>query len=255
MKSLFEKYFIDPIIHREGYNIINTFVYSLIFVFFAAITFEFLKKLKIKVDWKLAFSITPFVLSSVIIRVLKDAEIVFGYIFVTPNIWFIAFIFIMLNLFISVFIEKKFKIPYYKIMFISGYIIFSSLLGLIQINNLIALFYVLPFLLFLSLLLFFIKNSIENKIVLGLQTFDSIITAVSIQWFGYEEQHVLPRLIIQVSGTPFSFIIVKFFVIYFSLKIIDKYEDKEIGRFLKLLIAILGLSTGMRDFLRLIWGV
>ncbi|MEM5799661.1 MAG: DUF63 family protein [Candidatus Aenigmatarchaeota archaeon] len=255
MKGFFEKYFINPIIHREGYNIINTFTYSLIFVFFAALTFNFLKKLKIKVDWRLAFSISPFILSSIIIRVLRDAEIVSGYIFVTPNIWLLTFIFIILNLSIFVFIEKKFKIPYYKIMFISGYIIFSMLLGLIQINNLRAVFFVLPFLLSLFLILFFIKNSVENKIVLGLQTFDSIITAVSIQWFSYEEQHVLPRLIIHISGTPFSFTIVKFFVIYFSLKIIDKYEDKEMGKFLKLLIAVLGISTGMRDFLRLIWGI
>jgi len=99
------------------------------------------------------------------------------------------------------------------------------------------------------------KDSIENKIVLGLQTFDSIVTAVSLQWFNYEEQHVLPRLIIEAARTPFSFVLVKFFAIYASLKIIDMYEDKELGNFVKMLIAILGISTGLRDFLRLIWGV
>ncbi|MEM4368349.1 MAG: DUF63 family protein, partial [Candidatus Anstonellales archaeon] len=236
------------------YNLVNTFTYSFIFILISLLTFKILKKFKIKIDIKLVIAILPFIFSFIILRVLKDADILKSYIFVTPNIWFLSFFCIMISLFLFIFFEKKTQIPYYKSMFITGFIIFSFLLGTIQIKNIFAVFYIIPFVIFLVLILLIIRDSLENKIILGVQTFDSIVTAVSIKWFGYEEQHVLPRFIIEKTGTPFSFILVKFFVIYFSLKVLDK-QDAELNNFIKILIGIVGVATGMRDLLRLLWFV
>ncbi|MBU5687958.1 MAG: DUF63 family protein [Candidatus Aenigmarchaeota archaeon] len=255
MSSFFEKYFVEPIIQKEGYNIVNTLFYSFIFILFAFLTFELLKKLKVKINRELFLAITPFILSFIVLRVLKDAGILTSYVFVTPNIWLLSFFSIIIFLSLSILVERKFKIPYYKMMFITGFIILSFLLGMIQIKNILAIIYIIPFLFVLILLLTLIKDSVENKFTLGIQIFDSIVTAVSINWFGYEEQHVLPRIIIEKTGTPFSFIFVKFFVVYISLKIIDQHEDKQLSNFIKLLIAILGLATGLRDLLRLLWYV
>jgi len=253
--SFFEKYFIRPIMEREGFNIVNTTVYALLFLLFATLSYNLLKRLKIKTDFFLSLSIAPFVLSAATIRVLKDANILKSYIFVTPIIWLLSFFIIIFLLTISYFLQLKLKIPYYKFMFLFGFTIFSFLLGTIKIYNLTALLYIIAFIIPLMLLLLILKTSKENKIVLGIQTFDSIVTAISITWFGYEEQHVLPRWIIQTTGTAFSFIIVKFLTVYICLLILDKYEDKDFSNFIKLLIAILGLSTGTRDFLRLLWSV
>jgi uncharacterized membrane protein len=253
--SFFEKYFVRPILQREGFNIVNTTAYALLFLAFSFLSYNLLKRLKIKIDLFLALSITPFILSAAIIRVLRDANILEGYLFVTPIIWLLFFFIITSFLILSRLLQERLKIPYYKFMFISGFAVFSFLLGMIRINNPIALLYITIFLLPLMFLLFILKMSKENKAVLGIQTFDSIVTAVSINWFGYEEQHVLPRWIIEISGTAFSFIIVKFLAVYACLLILDKQEDKQFSNFIKLLIAILGLSTGARDLLRLLWYV
>lgn len=253
--DFFKKYFINPIIYKEGYNIINTSAYALLFLLLSLFSYKILKKNKIKIDFNLAVAITPFILSAIIIRVLNDANMIKGHVFVTPNIWILSLFVIISIIALSRLFEKTFRIPYHKIMFIFGFCIFSFLLGLIQINNYTALFYTALFLLPLIFIIFILKTSTENKFVLGIQTFDSIVTAVSITWFGYVEQHVLPRLIISSTGTAFSFVFVKFLVVYVSLLILDKCEDRDFAKFIKLLIAILGISTGGRDFLRLLWGV
>jgi len=253
--SFFEEYFVNPIVHREGYNIINTTAYAILFLLFSMLAYKILKKLKIKTDFTLAVAITPFILSAIIIRVLNDAGIIKGYIFVTPNIWILSFFIIISIIAISHIIQKKFNVPYYKTMFVFGFSIFSFLLGTIKINNAIALIYIVALLPPLIFMLLALKTSTENRVVLGIQTFDSIVTAVSIEWFGYVEQHVVPRVIINFTGTAFSFVLVKFLVVYISLMIIDKNDDEDFNKFIKLLIAILGLSTGGRDLLRLLWGV
>ncbi len=255
LEDFIKKYFLNPIIYKEGYNFVNTLFYSIIFVLFALFSYNLLKKLKIKINLGLILSIIPFILSAIIIRVLRDANITKGIIFVTPFIWFFSFILIISTILLSYLIQKKTGVPYYKIMFLIGFLMFSVFLPFIKINNVKALLYVFSFTFLLIIILILLKESIENKLVLGLQTFDSIVTAVSIEWFGYIEQHVLPRLIIEKTGTAFSFIFIKFILTYICLKLLDNQEDKEFSNFLKLLIAILGLATGGRDLLRLLWGI
>lgn len=255
LTQFIEEYFINPMKYGEGYNLVNTLVYSFIFIIFAVLTFEIFKRMKIKVDFKLCLAITPFILSFIVLRVLRDAEIVKGYVFMTPFIWLISFLFIISYLLLSKFLENKYGLPFHKFMFISGFILFSFLIGFLNVKNLKAFVYMLPFLIITTIILLKLKETTENKIVLGLHVFDSITTAVSLKWFGYVEQHVLPKLIISITKTPFSFIFVKFLIVYFSLKLIDKNQDREFSNFIKMLIAILGLATGGRSFLRLICGV
>lgn len=255
-EGFFQEYFIKPIIQREGYNIVNTFAYAILFIVLSYLTFNFLKSLKIKIDFFLALAISPYILSGVIIRVINDAGIIKGYIFVTPNIWLLFFTIILLSIIISYIIQQKFKIPYFKTMFLFGFTIFSFLSSMIKINNMLALVYFLLFFVPIMVLIYLIKFPPENKIVLSFQALDSIVTAIAITWFGYTEQHVLPRMLIEKTNTAFSFVIVKIAAIYFALKMLDEYEkDKEFNFYIKMLIAILGLSTGLRSLLRLLYGV
>ena len=239
-----------------GYNTVNTLVYALLFVFCTYLIFKFLKKMKIGIDRMLILSITPWIVFGILLRILEDMGMLTGYLFVTPNIW-LLFVFVIISLLgISKFIEKKYGIPYFKIMFISGVILSGLVLGMLTIKNFLGLGYVLlwfiPWVIFFS----FVKWSIGNKIVSLLQLFDATATFVSLQYFDYFEQHVLPRVIIESTGTPFSFVIVKLVVIVTALKILDKYpDDKEFTNYLKIIIGILGFATGLRDLLRLISGV
>lgn len=254
LQDLFYKYFIQPMITGSGYNVVNTLAYSLIFIIISVFVFKILEKLKIKIDTRLVLAILPFVLLGCLIRVLEDANMLEGFIFMTPGIWFLFLGVIIISLFSSIFIERKFKIPYYKIIFIIGFILVAPLLGIIQYKNFTGFFYVFLWFLPIPVILKFIKWTIENKILTAIHGFDSIVTFVSINYFGYEELHVLPKFIINLTGTPFSFVILKLFVVISVLIFIDKYsKDEELKKFIKLLIGILGFAPGTRDFLRLLW--
>jgi len=139
-------------------------------------------------------------------------------------------------------------------MFVIGLILVAPILGILQYNNLLGLAYV--FLWFIPWIIGFkiIPWLVENKIVTSIHMFDATTTFVSLTYFGYYEQHVLPNYVINLFGTPLSFVILKFIVIVLILLGIDKFsDDKEFNNYLKLIIAILGASTGLRDLLRLLY--
>ncbi len=253
-QDFFNKYFIEPIITGTGYNPVNTAVYAMLFILVAYGTFLAFQKLKIKVDKNLISAILPFILFGISIRVFEDAGIVSGFWFVTPGIWILFFPVIFSILFFSYFIQKRTKIPYYKLMAAFGLTLFIPTLFVIQYKNLLGAGYVLLFFTPIVVALKLIKWSLENKILLGIHGFDAIVTFVAVEFFGYRELHFLPNLVIRLTGTAFSFIILKLVVVAGVLILIDKYtDDKEFRNFLKLAIGILGFVPGIRDFLSLIW--
>jgi uncharacterized membrane protein len=94
-----------------------------------------------------------------------------------------------------------------------------------------------------------------NSSLLSAHMLDSSATFVSVMFFGYYEQHPVPRLFIEAIG-PWTFFILKLAVLLPSLYIIDRYaEDGEFKNFLKIVILILGLAPGLRDMIRLAAGV
>jgi len=249
LSDLFYKYFSES---GYGYNIVNTTVYSLILVIFVYLIFKILKKLKIRIDKNLALAISPFVLFGSSMRVLEDSEILRGSIFVTPGIYFLVFGITFFTLLISVFIQRKRGIPYFKPMFIVGLILSAFSLGNLQYKNYSGFAYIIVYFAPWVVLLKLIPWLKENKIVTAVHMFDANSTFVSLQYFNYYEQHVLPRYFINLSGTPFSFVIIKFLAVVSILFLIDRYShDKEFNNYIKLIIGILGAATGTRDFLRL----
>jgi uncharacterized membrane protein len=172
---------------------------------------------------------------------------------VTPNIWLLFTFIISLLWILTRFIQKKTGIPYYKIMAITGIVLIGPLLGLMQFPNFLGLFYFIIYFIPWIILLHFIKWTAENKIVTLLHLLDGTTTFVSLEYFSYFEQHVLPRAIIDLFGFTYSFVIVKFFVIIFVLRMFDKYsDDKEFTNYLKVVIGLLGFATGLRSLLRLV---
>jgi len=237
-----------------GYTPISTTVFGIMLIFFVYLVFKILKKLNVGMDRRLGIAISPFVLMGSSMRVLKDSGFLKGCLYQTPGIYFLIFGITFSLLLVSLALQRKWKIPYYKLMFIIGLILVTPILTILEYNNLLGLVYVflwfIPWIIGLKI----IPWLLENKIVTGLHLFDATTTFVSLSYFSYYEQHVLPNYLISLFWTPFSFVIIKFIVIVLILLGIDKFsEDKEFNNYIKLIIAILGASTGLRDFLRLLY--
>lgn len=244
-------YFLTP--EATGYTVSKTLVYAIILIAAVYIVFELLKKLKIRIDRKLAIGIAPFVVLGGMLRVLEDSSIVSSYWLVTPGIYLSIFLLTFATLLISLFVEKKKNIPYYKILFGVGLSLVAINLFYIKFVNYYGALLVLLFLLPWILIFWFVKKwSLTNRLVTLTQMFDATTTYVAVNYFGYFEQHVVPTYFINLFG-PISFVFLKLVVVVGILVLIDKFsDDRQFSNWLKLCIAILGGATGTRDFVRLV---
>lgn len=247
------QYYINPMVLNQGYNFINTLTYALLVVLATYLTFKFLERMRVKVNKNFIVSITILVVLGTTVRLLEEAGIFTSYFLVTPLIWIETFAFVFIIFLISRNIEKKFGIPYYKTLSVVGFILLVIPLTLILTKleqftgMLISLGLLVPF----AITFFFVKWKPENKFVSMAHIFDASATFTAIQFFGFTELHVVPRLLIGTFN-PVSFIIVKVLVVIGVLLAIDKYsDDKNFNNFLKLVIAIIGLAPALRDFFML----
>jgi uncharacterized membrane protein len=245
--DFFYSYFVFP-----GYNIVNTTVYAILFVLGAYLIFILLKKIGVKIDKKLALASSPFVVLGSSIRVLVDEKILESFLLISPAIYIVISIFSLSCLAISLLVQKKYKIPYFKTLFLSGLVLISLPLSMIRIINFYGALLVALFLLPWLVLLAIAKWLPENKIASFLHIFDATTTFASINFFGYAEQHVVPNFFINFFGSS-SFILLKALAVVLILFLIDRYcKNKEFKNYLKLVIGILGAATGTRDFLRML---
>jgi len=190
--------------------------------------------------------------------------------FPTPGSYVFTFLFALACLLLGLGIQKYWKrnsIPYWKTMLVIGLIAcglnawmlpFTNPWGLGMILGITGAFTAA----FFGLTYLHEKKKLKiplfsrvNSSILSSHMLDSSATFVSVAFFGYYEQHPVPRLFIEAIG-PWTFFILKLAVLLPSLYIIDKYgEEGEFKNFLKIVILILGLAPGMRDAIRLAAGV
>jgi uncharacterized membrane protein len=244
------EYFLSPT--KTGYDVPKTMVYSLALVLAVYIGFKIFERLKIKVNGRFALATAPYVIFGSALRVLQDTSVVNSILFVTPHIYtFVASIASLIFL-LSIFLERKMGIPYFKIPFICGIVLLAVTVCYLTPVNFYGMFLVA--IVFLPWILVFaaIKWSLSNKIVTLIHVFDATTTFAAVNFFGYGEQHVLPRFLIDVFG-PLSFVLVKLATVVFILLVIDKFsKDKEFNNYLKFVIGILGGATSARDLIALL---
>lgn len=273
--SFLSTYYVDPIKFGTGYNIVNTVTYAIILIIAAVIVYKLIKKMNIKIDKYFLFSIVPFVLLGGILRSLEDLFESSGAarnaLFITPMVYIVIFFIALAALIVSIAIQKKFKIKYYKSWFVIGIAIVISSLAYGRLDDANALGLMLGiFAAWIAgfIIVKFIASkwspslnkflSGENMFILLVHLFDATTTFVALEFYPYFEQHVLTGFLINVFGTPAIFItklVVVSVVLYAFDKELAKPSEIEKRTFLKVIVVILGLGPGLRNFLRLIMGV
>jgi len=252
---MFEKYFIEPILSKAGYNPINTFVYSIIFACaILSIYYMFDRKFRIKFNTHFFLAILPFIFFSSALRVLEDAKIVSSIFLISPLAYITIFSIFFPAFLIAWIFQKKFAYPYQLTLFSLGSIFFLLVFSLFTLKT------PLPFILQLFLFspavfgLFLLSKALSffkglNGIALSSQIFDGFVTFLATLFFGRIEQHFLPRFLILQFG-PWIFPLAKVLVTILVLLAIDRYfEDENFRNFLKIIVCILGFGQGGRDLL------
>ena len=258
MYEFLYKYFIEPILTFSGYNIVNTITYATILIFAIFLVYGILNKLKIKIDGKFGLSLLPWILLGSFLRVLEDYNHI-SYFLISPLIYITIFSITFLFLLFSLFLERKTKIPYNSYFFSFGFILAGISFTQIKIINFVGISQII-FLDLLFLILTLILGNITkttknlfNKLTIFSQIYDSTSTYVSVQFYSFREQHVLPNLIIPLlGGNWIFFIFIKFIIILIFVYFVNFYvKDKNFGNWLKLVVIILGVAQGTRDMISL----
>jgi len=242
------------------YTFWGTIIYGLILILAVIGTYKLLKRLKIKIDKKFFIGVLPFIIYGGWTRALRDhkLDIYQSNLFCSPPIYFFVFFITLASLLIGLSIEKmrkKKKFSYEKTMLVIGICFLLYNATLTNVTNIFAFLFVLLLVGVWFLVFFGIHKikpkllSIENTGILTSHLFDASATFTALTFFGYYEQHVLPSFLIDIFG-PWIMFPLKIIVVWAVLALIDRSkEDIFFKRFLKIIILILGLSLGIRDFL------
>jgi uncharacterized membrane protein len=255
LEDFFKRYFINPIIYGNGYNIVNTIVYGILFGICAILIFKILKKLKIRIDEKLFVSLFPFLILGSVLRVLEDVNIFESKLFVSPFIYILIFLIAFPSLLFSIFLEKKLRIKYHYLLFSISFLILLYFLQFILFKITIEPLLVvisLSFLISFPFLILYYKKKISkiNTVIIFAHIFDASTSFTALTFSEkFLEQHVFANLLLSFFGTS-SFFLMKIIVIPLVLILIDKnIKNIEEKNFIKFAIFILGFSPGMRNLL------
>ncbi len=289
--DFFQVYFIDPIKYNTGYNVVNTTVFAIILVAAVIATFKLLQKLNIKIDKNFFIGIAPFVALGGVLRswedlleatkataqllespirdfILVDATgVPRNLLLISPLMYVTVFVIALAALLLSLMISKanRGKWQYYKVWFTIGAIIIAAVLLQLRFVNYFAMLLMLSIAASWLVLFYAAKKvnmqarkffTVENYSILGIHMFDASTTFVSLQFFSYFEQHVVPSFFISLFG-PVAMFFIKLPVVAAVLYYLDKdmKAETEKKNFIKIVILILGLGPGLRNFLRLGMGV
>lgn len=256
MADFFTDNFITPLCNY--YTPVNTITYGIILVLAVYGTYKLLRYLKVDIDWRLLSGLLPFIVYGGWTRALRDHQlgIYTSNWFCSPPIYFVVFGLALASLLFGLGLQKIFKgFSYENPMRLFSLMLLIYNASLTSISNLTGFTYDLALISAWGLIFYLIHRakpkllSLENAGILTSHLIDASSSFVAITFFGYYEQHVLPSFLINIVG-PWILFPLKIVVVWAVLYYIDKSkEDKFFKNFLKIIILILGLALGIRDFL------
>ena len=189
--------------------------------------------------------------------------------FVTPGSHLLTLLLGIVSLFVGLGIQKKFKIPYWKTMFVLG-LFFLSMTLVTPIARITPLFQVLaitlPLLGLFFLLSWAFKKSKWQKpkeiinyvstCILSVHLLDAAATSVAINFYGFTEQHVVGGALFQNLGGFYgaiAFFLSKIIVVYLAVWLFKKdIQHRELRNVLLIVVFMLGLAPGFRDITSLL---
>lgn len=256
-----KKYYIDSIVYKEGYNVVNTITWAIIFVVAVFLIYKFIEK-RFKIDMKFIFANVPYVVLGSSARVVEDAGFLqppVSYIFMSPMIFFLIFFLAFPTLLISKrFAKEKYYLPYSIVGLLFSIVTLGLLFVNLRIENALVLPYGIAGAFLVALAFYLIPLKTRNLLsasVMFAHMLDGFETFLGVEYHGYVEIHVLPGYLVENFGA-IALPIAKFGVIGTVLYLIDSSKENEsLKNFLKFVLLVLGLGPALRDGLRIMFGV
>ena len=245
---------------HPGYTTFNTIIFGIVLGIIIITIIKLFEKID-KNPSELILPLIPIIFFGSSSRALVDHHIYPRiHLLATPGIYIFIGLLTITLIFTSVYVEKKLNIKYTHIIILFGLILDIPNVIIILSNdiNIIALIIEMLSFAIVSSPFILLRNKISilgknNLYALLAHIFDATSTFIAMDFFNYEEQHVLPTFIIHQTGSAIIMYPLKIIVILTVLYIIDsQIKNDKTNNLLKLSIFILGLAPAIRNCLTLI---
>ncbi|MHC1631435.1 MAG: DUF63 family protein [Methanotrichaceae archaeon] len=263
------KYYVEPILLDTGYNPVNTITWAAILGVMLLIIDRLFKQLDLKLDESLILYTIPYILAGSSLRVIEDAEIVAPpakYLLITPPIYFFVFaVAVTLLLLCKKLLDKEFLKVYATLGFLWTSINLAILATTVGVERIWALVAILGLGSTLTGVIWLLRSNLRlyfldlryNLLILYAHLLDASSTYIGVDWLGYHEKHVIPTLLIDLTGTALVMYPLKLAILIPVLSLIDDSlsEEPALKTLTKLALLILGLGPAVRNTLRLTMGI
>lgn len=259
-----------------AFNPVDTATYALALGLALYGVFKLLKRWGLKIDAGFLLATTPYVLVGSSLRVVEDSGALKGtdaaYLVITPIIYFTVFLGTVVPLLVSLKLQRAGKIKNYA----RAYGGFGFAWGLVNLGVIGSLApvrnaWVFAFAIGMGVLAGLLFMGAGKKIakasflapwtsgaVLGAHTVDAASSFAGITYLRYVPEHVVETALINATGTAASIFVMKWAVLVPVLYLVRKSfkpEEEGMKNLVLLVILILGLAPGLRNTLRMTFGV
>lgn len=271
--TFIHKYFLEPICTGQGYNVFNTLGYGLLLLAaLYGILFLF-RRFSVSFVPSTYLALMPFILLGPTVRVMVDAGFYPKLFLVScltintsPGIYLLAGIPAIVCVLLAKNLQAR-GLDLNRSLFLLGLAFFIAVHAFqypsagVSFSYDLPAFFLIIFLTLISCALFFLAAKRYSPffskklpfLLVSAHFFDASTTFTGIQFYGYTEQHVLPALLIGMFG-PFAMYALKLLVVPFVVKTVSSAQKDE-RALLYFAIFILGVGPGLRNLLRIFFGV
>lgn len=274
----------NGVVAHSGYTIVNEIGYGAALIYLLILLVAVLKRLDVGREQNFVLYFVPFIVGGGMLRVVEDVasnhpELVgfpFRYFLISPLIYFTMFGIVFATLLGGVYLSRHDIVGDYKQVVAGGGTVFSAaVLGVILRHSIIAEGWMVPATLggaavVLTAYVFLLRSftgiwpgirhvlGAEGVTVLYGHLVDGVSTALSLDVLGMVEKHPIPRLLIEYTGTPYTFILAKLGLITLILYYMDEDVREDDPLFFNLIllgILAVGMGPGVRNMTRAVLGV
>ncbi len=264
--TFINKYFVDPVMSSQGYNIYNTAVYAILFLAGIYLANILLRRHRIKIGEELYWSLIPFVILGGIIRALGQYTFVKGegilplsFWFFTPGIYILISTFALASLWVSTYLNReRYMVPMQTLggipVLIGLAFVFNKAVNYMEFLWILGSSFAITFLLLGMISRFWraLYKKADSLIISGF-VLDATTTSIATAFLGYKPEHLLTGYI--SSANPLLFLPLKLTLILGALYLIGKESKEEEKWLFKIGLIILGLPHGIHGSLQILMGV
>jgi uncharacterized membrane protein len=276
LRQFVETYYVHPITHDTGYNLVNTVTWALVLVVCLFLTLRLLKKLDVRIDHRFIASVSPYIVVGASLRVMEDAELFappLSYLLITPLIFFLVFFCCVALLILSVNVSRSKKIrdyDYTLVFGLTGVLWCLANLTILLWKEEIVFGWVLLAVIGIAGVLLgaiyaiaakFGVNFLTEKVsiaVLAAHLLDASSSYIGIDMLGYTGKHVVEGFLVKYTGTAAGMYPLKLGILVPILYVLDTQftdDDMELKNLVLLALIVMGLAPAVRNTLRMMLGV